>query len=386
MIRIIRLLLALVALIVIIAFAVANRTPVDVSFAPFPITVELPLYGAFLLGPGDRRADRRHRRLARHAVRAAPGAPPGQPGQGAREPARRLPAAGGAGARGGLCPGAAETGAGWRRPLSRREVEADAATRDFYDRLAADYHLIYDDWDAAARRQAALLDRLIRGELGPGASTLLDGACGIGTQALGLAALGWRVTASDLSPQALARAAREARRRGLAIEFLVADLRELDRRLAGRFDVVLAADNALPHLPSAEALAQAVAALAGRLAPAGLLVASIRDYDAALTDRPETWPARLLAENGRRRIVQQVWEWLDERRYRLHLYITRELADGWRCDHHVACYRALRRAELTALLAGCGLGACRWLMPEATGYHQPIVLARRGEKGAARCG
>ncbi len=50
MIRILRLLLALVALIVIIAFAVANRTPVDVSFAPFPITVELPLYGAFLWG------------------------------------------------------------------------------------------------------------------------------------------------------------------------------------------------------------------------------------------------------------------------------------------------------------------------------------------------
>ena len=50
MVRILRLLLALVALIVIVAFAVANRTPVDVSFAPFPITVELPLYGAFLWG------------------------------------------------------------------------------------------------------------------------------------------------------------------------------------------------------------------------------------------------------------------------------------------------------------------------------------------------
>ena len=50
MIRILRLLLALVALIVIIAFAIANRTPVDVSFAPFPIRVELPLYGAFLWG------------------------------------------------------------------------------------------------------------------------------------------------------------------------------------------------------------------------------------------------------------------------------------------------------------------------------------------------
>ncbi len=50
MIRTLRLLLGLVALIVIVAFAIANRTPVDVSFAPLPVLVELPLYGVFLLG------------------------------------------------------------------------------------------------------------------------------------------------------------------------------------------------------------------------------------------------------------------------------------------------------------------------------------------------
>jgi uncharacterized integral membrane protein len=50
MIRLLRLLLGLVALIVIVAFAIANRTPVDVSFAPLPLTIELPVYGAFLFG------------------------------------------------------------------------------------------------------------------------------------------------------------------------------------------------------------------------------------------------------------------------------------------------------------------------------------------------
>jgi uncharacterized integral membrane protein len=50
MIRSLRLLLGLVALILIVAFAIANRTPVDVSFAPLPVTIELPLYGAFLFG------------------------------------------------------------------------------------------------------------------------------------------------------------------------------------------------------------------------------------------------------------------------------------------------------------------------------------------------
>lgn len=50
MVRSLRLLLGLVALVVIVAFAIANRTPVDVSFAPLPVTIELPLYGAFLFG------------------------------------------------------------------------------------------------------------------------------------------------------------------------------------------------------------------------------------------------------------------------------------------------------------------------------------------------
>ena len=50
MVRIARLLVGLVALIVIVTFAVANRQPVDISFAPFPISLELPLYGAFLFG------------------------------------------------------------------------------------------------------------------------------------------------------------------------------------------------------------------------------------------------------------------------------------------------------------------------------------------------
>lgn len=50
MLRFLRILLAIVALIAIVAFAIANRTPVPVSFAPLPILIELPVYGVFLLG------------------------------------------------------------------------------------------------------------------------------------------------------------------------------------------------------------------------------------------------------------------------------------------------------------------------------------------------
>src|SRR5207245_728827 len=72
--------------------------------------------------------------------------------------------------------------------------------RQFYDDLAADYHLLFADWGQAIRWQGDAIDRLIRAHW-PASDpprTLLDCTCGIGTQALGLAMQGYAVTASDL--------------------------------------------------------------------------------------------------------------------------------------------------------------------------------------------
>ena len=69
------------------------------------------------------------------------------------------------------------------------------AVRGFYDDLAVDYHLLFPDWRASSARQAAALDAVVTTELGalpPGAKArhVLDAAAGVGTQLLGLAALG----------------------------------------------------------------------------------------------------------------------------------------------------------------------------------------------------
>jgi lipopolysaccharide assembly protein A len=50
MIKLLRLMIGIAALIIIIAFAIANRTIVEVGLAPFPTTIELPVYGVFLFG------------------------------------------------------------------------------------------------------------------------------------------------------------------------------------------------------------------------------------------------------------------------------------------------------------------------------------------------
>ena len=66
-------------------------------------------------------------------------------------------------------------------------------TGQFYAGLAPLYHLIYSDWDQSMERQATVLDSVIHEAWGK-VSTVLDVSCGIGTQAIGLAKLGYIVT------------------------------------------------------------------------------------------------------------------------------------------------------------------------------------------------
>jgi len=251
--------------------------------------------------------------------------------------------------------------------------------RDCYDELAGSYHLIFDDWEASMARQSAALEPiLIRvcGSAGP--LRILDCACGIGTQSLGLAKLGFRVTGSDVSPGAIERARTEASKRGLRLSLYVADMRNLSDVPETGFDAVVSMDNALPHLASDEHLAEAAAQIRTKLRRGGIFVASIRDYDRLIEERPVVHGPGFLRDGGGRRIVFQLWDWIDERRYTFHLYISRETPAGWKTHHGAAAYRAVRREELTGILEGAGFVKVRWLMPAESGFYQPLVLAAAG--------
>src|SRR5258708_6709582 len=131
-------------------------------------------------------------------------------------------------------------------------------TRTFYDDLAESYHLMFQDWTESVRRQAGILGPLIEREIPTGGLRILDCACGIGTQTLGLAQRGHALVGVDLSGGAIARARREAQQRNLSIQFKIADMRDLSSLAETDFDLVLAADNTLPHLLNEQDLARAV--------------------------------------------------------------------------------------------------------------------------------
>ncbi len=151
-------------------------------------------------------------------------------------------------------------------------------TAAFYDALSPFYHLIDADWEASIVQQGRALDEIICAVRGTPPQSLLDAACGISTQSLGLAQLGYQVTASDLSPGAVERARQEAMGRGLHIDFCVTDMRTLADHHRRTFDVVIACDNAVPHLLSDGDILAAFQQFYRCTAPGGLCLISVGDY------------------------------------------------------------------------------------------------------------
>ena len=139
----------------------------------------------------------------------------------------------------------------------------DNITQNFYNSMASQYDKLFLDWQAATHEQAGILDRIFRDNGFDASASVLDCACGIGTQTVGLAALGYAVTASDISDSELAEAAKRAADNHVDIRFEHADFCALSDTFSDTFDIIICMDNALPHMLSHDALASAIASITG---------------------------------------------------------------------------------------------------------------------------
>src|SRR5262249_36958928 len=191
-----------------------------------------------------------------------------------------------------------------------------------YDEIATLYHLIYRDWNAAIVQQASALDAIIRQHVGPPPRSILHVSCWIGTQALALAARGHGVTASDLSSAAVERARLEAAQRTLAIHFRVADMRRCAEAHGSGFDVVLSADNSIPHLLSDDAIREAFGNFHQCLRPGGITILGVRDYLAEERSSPRLVPYGFRSDRGDRYFVFQTRDW-DGDFYDVAMYFVR---------------------------------------------------------------
>lgn len=246
--------------------------------------------------------------------------------------------------------------------------------KSFYDQLAPYYHLLYGDWQRSVAKQGEALAKLLR-EAGVSAGEpVLDAACGIGTQTVGLLEHGYRVTASDISPGAIERLRAELSSRSMQATTYVDDLRTLKSTSSKSMAAVIACDNSIPHLLSDAELLDAFRSCYRCLRPGGAAVFSVRDYAVIKRIDPDVRPYGMRYEAGNRFLAVHVWEW-DGDQYDLRVYLTSESPAGI-CETKVlqSRYYAVSIDRLLSLLGEAGfVGAKR----QDNVLFQPVLWARR---------
>jgi hypothetical protein len=134
-------------------------------------------------------------------------------------------------------------------------------------------------------------------------------------------------------------------------------------------------DNALPHMLSTSDLEKAIKSIVNQITPNGIFVASIRDYDSLLTDKPPYSPPYIHKTPDGQRVSFQTWEWNDDR-YILTQYIIED-GKSLQISKFECEYRATRRDELSKLFILNGCSNVEWLFSEKTGFYQPVIVVRK---------
>jgi SAM-dependent methyltransferase len=199
-------------------------------------------------------------------------------------------------------------------------------TESFYNALAPYYKYIYLSWDDSVKRQATALSSVICEFVGKNAQTVLDVACGVGTQSIGLAKMGYQVTASDISSREIEQAKTEAARHNVEIKFQVADMSQAWEVYQRQFDVVIACDNSVPHLLTNEEILQAFKQFYECTKPEGGCIITVRDY-AQLQKKAhqkEMYPRLVHSLENKQIVMFDVWNFYDANHYEITIYLIED--------------------------------------------------------------
>jgi len=244
----------------------------------------------------------------------------------------------------------------------------------FYDQLTPFYHLVYQDWNASVHRQGEQLSALIEAEW-PSSRQILDVSCGIGTQAIGLALQGYTVRASDLSEKAIERARREAHVRNAEVSLSVCDMRDAHAHHGPGFDVVVSADNSLPHLMTDEEILVALQQMTACVSAGGGCLVTVRDYEREARGKNLLKPYGVRVEDGNRYLLFQVWDFEGERYDMTFYFVEEDLATREVKTHAFRSrYYAISTQRLCELMRQAGLRNVRRLDGV---FHQPVLVGTR---------
>ena len=221
----------------------------------------------------------------------------------------------------------------------------------------------------------------------PPKARVLDCACGTGQLAVGLAALGFDVVATDASAGMVRRTEQLAEQHGVPLRTLRVRWDELLSRLdeSSPFDLIFCVGNSLAHAEGASARSDALTAMSRLLGRDGRLVVTSRTWELVRARGSRLDVAdRLVRRQSRDAVV--VYNWQIEQRWdeehHLEIAVAQVASDGSVLTHseRLSCW-PFRQEELVSQLQAVGLAVdSNTFDPDAENYT--VVAVKAGAPAA----
>jgi hypothetical protein len=161
-------------------------------------------------------------------------------------------------------------------------------------------------------------------------------------------------------------------KRSLNLQFATADMRELSKVYQDTFDVVIACDNAIPHLLSEEDILLAFQQFYACTTENGGCIISVRDYANMELGGRQFYPRTVHQTPEGRVILFDIWDF-EGAYYNFTTYIVEDRGEAVARTHVIqgGRYYCITMAELERLLVKAGF---QHVVVVREGYHQPILV------------
>ncbi|OPX44373.1 glycine/sarcosine N-methyltransferase [Ruminiclostridium hungatei] len=212
---------------------------------------------------------------------------------------------------------------------------------EFYQQISKYYDLIFP----AGEEQV----RFLREVAGNPPKAILDVACGTGEYAVELAGLGYKVTAVDRDAQMLAGLGEKARAKGCTLDYLEADMSDLDKKLSEKFNMVFCIGNSLVHLENMQQIKEFLKNARNMLENDSSLVLQIINFDRIILREIKSLPT--IENKSVGLSFERIYDY--HKQDNTILFNTKLNVEGKSLENQVSLY-PLRQDELTEALYEAG--------------------------------